>query len=83
MIPPSFFLFMFSMPIFAPAQDGGYDQLQLVIVESEMELPKWERIACGLSFSGCYVAGKIYMTGWNSDTYWHEVRHHIEGDFHN
>jgi hypothetical protein len=64
------------MPIFV-STDNGYKEVQLIIVEDEMDLPKMDRKVCGLSFAGCAFGDRIYMTGWSGETLWHEIQHHM------
>ena len=69
------FSILFSMTIFVQVDDD-YKEVQLVLVESEMDLPKLDRITCGLSFSGCALTDKIYLV-YSFNNLWHEIKHHM------
>lgn len=77
---PSFFLFIFSMPIFVVDGDG-YKEVTLMIVEDRQSLlPEDNGRACIGTWVGCSMYGpdRIYVLDNNGCWIWHEILHQMK-----
>lgn len=56
---------------------SDYNEWTLHLVNDETDVEGMDRIACGLSWSGCTVHSNktIYMIGLDGCVLWHEIYH--------